>query len=36
MHGAAFATPQIVAEVILAAALLFSASRWPNAGQETD
>ena len=36
MHGAAFATPQIVAEVILAAALLFSASRWPNTEQETD
>ena len=28
--------PQIVAEVILAAALLFSASRWPDTGPETD
>ena len=34
MHGAAFATPQIVAEVVLAAVLLFSASRWSSSAAD--
>ena len=34
VHDAPFATPQIVAEVVLAAVLLFSASRWSSAAAE--
>ena len=34
VHGAAFATPQIIAEVVLAGMLLFAASRWSGATSE--
>ena len=34
LHDAAFATPQIVAEVVLASILLFAASRWSKPAAE--